>query len=138
MSEPIFERLSRFTPDAGVLDRDALLVAAGRRSAQPNRGWIALAAALAVSQTLSLVLLWPSRAPSVSRVPESVAPRPTPAATPETPSPVPTGGPVLWSARHPLPDPDTVDRPETTATVTVIDSGPPLRAFGPPPPSILH
>ena len=38
MSEPILERLSRFTPDAGRLDRDALLFAAGRESARPNRG----------------------------------------------------------------------------------------------------
>ena len=40
MSEPILERLSRFTPDAGGLDRDALLFAAGRESARPNRGWM--------------------------------------------------------------------------------------------------
>ena len=33
MSEPILERLNRFTPDAGGLDRDALLFAAGRESA---------------------------------------------------------------------------------------------------------
>ena len=32
MSESFLERLSRFTPDAGRLERDALLFAAGRRS----------------------------------------------------------------------------------------------------------
>ena len=47
MSEPILERLSRFTPDAGRLDRDALLFAAGRSSARPNRGWKTLATLLA-------------------------------------------------------------------------------------------
>ena len=57
MSEPFLERLSRFTPETGGLNRDALLFAAGRRSARPNRGWIALAAALAGTQTLSLALL---------------------------------------------------------------------------------
>ena len=33
MSESFIERLSRFTPDAGALDRDSLLYAAGRESA---------------------------------------------------------------------------------------------------------
>ena len=46
MSEPLAERLSRFTPDGSGLDRDALLFAAGRASARPNRRWVALAAAL--------------------------------------------------------------------------------------------
>ena len=57
MSEPFLERLSRFTPDAGRLDRDALLFAAGRGSVRPNRGWITLATLLASTQLLSLVLL---------------------------------------------------------------------------------
>ena len=52
MSEPFLERLSRFTPDAGGLDRDALLFAAGRGSARPNRGWMALATLLASTQAL--------------------------------------------------------------------------------------
>jgi hypothetical protein len=47
--EPVVERLSRFTPDAGGLDRDSLLFAAGRASARPNRPWVALAAGLALS-----------------------------------------------------------------------------------------
>jgi hypothetical protein len=59
MSEPLAERLSRFTPDSSGLDRDALLFAAGRASARPNRRWVALAAALAASQVLTLVSLWP-------------------------------------------------------------------------------
>ena len=63
MSEPFLERLSRFTPDAGGLNRDELLYAAGRDSARPNRGWKALASALAATQALSLVLLLPQRAP---------------------------------------------------------------------------
>ncbi len=52
MSEPFLERLSRFTPDAGRLDRDALLFAAGRGSARPNRGWMTLATLLASTQAL--------------------------------------------------------------------------------------
>ena len=64
MSEPILERLSRFTPDAGRLDRDALLFAAGRDSARPSRGWMALATLLASTQSLSLLLLWPQPRPT--------------------------------------------------------------------------
>ena len=63
MSEPFLERLSRFTPDAGRLDRDALLFAAGRNSARPNRGWMTMAGLLAGTQALSLVLLWPPASP---------------------------------------------------------------------------
>ena len=66
MSEAFLERLSRFTPDAGGLDRDALLFAAGRSSARPNRGWMTLASLLAGTQTLSLVLLWPHPTPPAS------------------------------------------------------------------------
>ena len=55
MSEPSLERLSRFTPDAGSLDRDALLFAAGRSSARPNRGWMTLASLLAVALLLGAV-----------------------------------------------------------------------------------
>ena len=51
MSEEFLERLSRFKPDAGGLDRDALLFATGRASARPNRGWVALAALLAATVT---------------------------------------------------------------------------------------
>lgn len=39
-------------PDAGRLDRDALLYAAGRASARPNRSWIALTVGLALVQPL--------------------------------------------------------------------------------------
>jgi hypothetical protein len=60
MSEPLAERLSRFTPEGSGLDRDGLLFAAGRASARPNRRWVGLAAALAASQVLTLVSLWPS------------------------------------------------------------------------------
>ena len=47
MSEPFLERLSKFTADAGGLNRDALLFAAGRSSARPNRVWKVLATMLA-------------------------------------------------------------------------------------------
>ena len=58
MPGPIEDRLSQFTPAFGDLDRDALLFAAGRASARPDRKWPALAALLALSQALTLALLW--------------------------------------------------------------------------------
>jgi hypothetical protein len=68
MSEPVAERLSRFTPDSSGLDRDALLFAAGRAAARPERRWLAVAGGLAASQLVTLLLLWPRTPPSVAVV----------------------------------------------------------------------
>ena len=135
MSEPILERLSRFTPDAGGLDRDALLFAAGRHSARPNRGWIALAAALASTQALSLALLWPHSSPSVEKSTISIVGVPAPSAAPGPPAAGASADPGLWSARRGLLESDSDDRP--ASDMTFIDRGPPLRAF-PLPPSLLN
>jgi hypothetical protein len=59
MSKPLLQRLSQFTPDGSGLDRDALLYAAGRASARPNRGWLVAVGALAACQLLTLALLLP-------------------------------------------------------------------------------
>lgn len=136
MSEPSLERLSRFTPDAGGLDRDALLYAAGRASARPNRGWIALAAALAVTQGLTLVLLWPRPTPPAARLPLPAADSPLPSSFPERPTSDSPDGANLWSVRHGFLGSETDDRPMDAGTS--IESGPPLRAFGPPPSSLLN
>ena len=136
MSKPILERLSQFTPDAGGLVRDDLLFAAGRASARPNRAWISLAAALAGTQVLALVLLLPQarvgHGESTPRIARSPAPptagEPMPANT--------VASPGVWSIRHELDDAEIADHPADA--VTLIDSGPPLRAFGPPPSSVLN
>ena len=135
MSEPILERLSRFTPDAGRLDRDALLFAAGRSSARPNRGWMTLASLLAGTQALSLALLWPHSSPSVWKSTVSIADVPAPSAAPGPPAIGASVNPGLWSARRGLLESDSNDRP--AGDMTFIDSGPPLRAFRPPP-SLLN
>jgi hypothetical protein len=135
MSEPILERLSRFTPDAGRLDRDALLFAAGRASARPNRGWMTLASLLAGTQALSLALLWPHSSPPVERSTVSVVGVPAPSAAPEPPASGASDDPGLWSARRGLLRPEAVDHP--AGDVTFIESEPPLRAL-PPPPSLLN
>jgi hypothetical protein len=135
MSEPILERLSRFTPDAGRLDRDALLFAAGRDSARPNRGWMTLASLLAGTQALSLALLWPHSSPSAAKPTVSIASVPAPYTAPEPPASLLSADPGLWSARRGLLESDSHDRP--AGEMTFIDSEPPLRAFRPPP-SLLN
>src|SRR5262245_37160929 len=105
MSEPFLERLSRLTPDAGGLDRDALLYAAGCSSARPNRGWIALAGALAVSQVVSLFLLWPRADERNVQAQGADTPRSAgevpgpPASPPELPSYEEPDRRGLWTAR---------------------------------------
>jgi hypothetical protein len=137
MSEPFLERLSRLTPDAGRLERDALLFAAGRRSVRPNRGWVALAMALASTQALSLALFWLHPMPPAGHLTEPNAsapavPAPSERATAQAPD---SGG--LWSVRHSLREAET-EEPASASTATLIISEPPLRAFGPPPTSILN
>jgi hypothetical protein len=138
MSESFLERLSRFTPDAGTLERDALLFAAGRRSARPNRGWIALATALAGTQALSLALLWPHATPPAGGLPESVTALPSSPAPSESATAQALDSPGLWSVRHSLLESDSEDRSPSARTVTIVDREPPLRAFGTPPSSILN
>jgi hypothetical protein len=136
MSEPLLERLSRFTPDAGGLDRDALLFAAGRGSARPNHGWKTLATLLASTQVLSLVLLWLHSIPPAGRLTVAVAAAPTPPGTFEPRTSEPSANPALWSTRQSLMKPVGDDLPDDT--VTLIDSGPPLKVFGPLPASLLN
>src|SRR5437667_12107104 len=100
MSEPFLERLSRFTPDAGRVERDALLFATGRASARPNRGWITLAALLASTQTLSLVLLWPHATQPGARSLVQVVN--TPPLAPVPPAPPAMENPALLLSRHNL------------------------------------
>ena len=83
MPEPIIERLSRLTPDGSGLDRDSLLIAAGRASARPNRGWAVLSGLLGASQVLTLILLWPR--PLI--VPQPLAQKPSAVETQKSPAP---------------------------------------------------
>ena len=137
MSEPILEHLSRFTPDAGGLDRDALLFAAGRNSVRPNRGWATAASLLAATQALSLVLLWPRPSPPASPGAMSIANAPIPPRELEhSRSEAFPRPPQVLSARHNLLEPDLEARP--AADVTFIDQGPPLRAVAPLPASLLN
>ena len=134
MSEPLAERLSRFTPAATGLDRDALLFAAGRASVRPHRRWQLLAGMLAACQLVTLVSLWP-RTPSPLPTPMPLASHP---ATDRTPAEEPLpASPREWTPRTGLLSLD-LDRPEPPSDEPMAPPEPPLRAFGPPPATILN
>jgi hypothetical protein len=124
--EPSVERLTRFTPDAGGLDRDALLFAAGRASARPNRAWVALAAVLAAAQVLTLVLLWPRPAPPASPMPPS-----SPPAVLEPP-PVSGERPDLLTLQRRLLESPAGDLPPPAGVDPLVESAAPLRASSAP------
>lgn len=137
MSEEILERLSRFTPDAGGLSRDAVLFAAGRSSARPGRAWAATASFLATTQVLSLVLLWPhSTSPSAGGSAVVVAPVPGPTEPPDRSIADTSAQAGSWPVGRSLRESDLETRP--AGDVTFIDHGPPLRAFAPLPASLVN
>jgi len=114
------DRLGRFTPNAAGLDRDAILFAAGRRSARGSWVWKAAAVVLAVSQVVTLVALWPKSPAVVAPIaaPAALAPMDEPA-PPESPPP------DVWTAGS---RPDVVQQSEPLSTVQFIPSDPPLTA----------
>jgi hypothetical protein len=125
MSRPIAEILSRFTPDGSTLDRDALLFAAGRASARPNRVLVVLAACLALSQAVTLAVLGYWSAGPVESPPsrEAVVP-----AVPDVPaaSPPPADGPLaVWPQAGVGPD----DLPRPVAVDDLVPDAPPLSAL---------
>jgi hypothetical protein len=136
MSEEFLDRLTRFTPDAGKLNRDELLFEAGRRSAPSNRAWKTAAFALAVTQCLSLVLLLPgSRSMhSVHSVVQNDGPASSSPLDGLRPAPSAIDG--SWSLRTGPRDVDA--EAHVSDNVTLIESGESLRAFLRPPDSLLN
>ena len=118
--DPVTDRLARFTPNAAGLDRDALLFAAGRRSARGSRLWPVAAGLLAVSQAVTLVAVWPSE-PAKTPI---VAPVPTNNPPPESITPASPPSSDVWTARS---DPDVMASPPP-ATGEFVGTGPPLTA----------
>jgi hypothetical protein len=127
MSEPLAERLSRFTPDGTGLDRDGLFFAAGRASARPNGVWVGLAGLLAVAQVVTLFVLWP--APTPPAAPAAVeAPRETQA---REPAPA--------ASEQPAPEPQAflapaTELPPAEPAGSLVPDAPPLRAAALPSP----
>jgi|SRR5882724_7940231 len=133
MREPIIESLSRFTPGAGGLDRDAILFAAGRASARPNRKWMALAGSLAASQLVTLALLWPRPTPVVNSNGPLIADTEIKSALMDDTkqiSPTWTDTTELWTRnRQMLMTSDTELPPPVASAGPMIPSDPPLRAY---------
>jgi hypothetical protein len=121
MSESFLERMSRFTPDAGGLDRDALLFAAGRGAARSNRVWKTLAAVLAGTQAMTLALLWSSSLASRPGVTVQMAA--TEKAIGEAVTTESTANPGVWSAGRSL----DMFEDRSDESVTLVDSEPALR-----------
>ena len=105
--DPVTDRLSRFTPHAPGLDRDAILFAAGRRSARGSWVWKAAAGLLALSQAVTLVGLGRGRRPRTRSPPAARRPssarcptrRPRPCRRRRT-SGQPVRRPTYSSGRH--------------------------------------
>ncbi len=133
MSDPIEERLGRLTPAGSGLDRTALLFAAGRASARPNRPWQALAGALVALQVVTLVLLWPHPLAA----PDS-GPAPGPRVADVAPSPHSPAGPSSLLQQRTLAIQSEGEWPLPTATDTTATPEESLHAFSPPPDSLLN
>ncbi len=128
MSEDFAERLSRLTPDGTGLDRDALLFAAGRASVRPHRRWRIAAGALAASQLLTLVLLWPPTPHQGADAPRSPFASAPPVAV-ESPSPAPMDA-HAWTMNRRLLD-SAGDLPPVAGVDDLVPDDPPLRASSP-------
>ena len=113
------DRLSRFTPHAPGLDRDALLFAAGQRTARGSWLWKALAGLLATTQVVTLLALWPRPQPAgtFGGPPPAVAPAPEPSLPPVSPP-----GDV-WTAGS---RPDVLQSSPALSTVQYVEPDPPL------------
>ncbi len=127
MSEDLAESLSRFTPDGRGLDRDALLIAAGRASVRPTRRWPAVAGALALCQVLTLVLLWPRPVPTTGVPQAAVTP---PRAVETTPPPRPTDPSELGALTRHAVWTGSDDLGPPAAVEAIRPASPPLRASG--------
>jgi len=123
--DPVTDRLARFTPNPAGLDRDALLFAAGQRSARGSRLWPAAVALLATSQVVTLALLWPKSPEPAATAPVAPAVAPPPALS----VPPSSSAPDLWTAGSP---PDVLAAPSAARPGEVfVTSDPPLTAgFG--------
>jgi hypothetical protein len=128
MSESFAERLSRFTPDGSGLDRDALLFAAGRAAARPGRRWRVVAGALAASQLLTLLFLWPHTPHQGADTPRSPF-APAPSVGVEPPSLAPADA-HSWTMNLRILN-ELDDLPPPAGSDNLVPDDPPLRASSP-------
>jgi hypothetical protein len=108
--DPVFDKLVRFSPSSGGLDRDAILFASGRASARSRRIWPAIAGFLAVTQAITLAALLmprsPREMPTKTEIPATSSPMVEP--RPEYPS---DGMIQVWSDPDRLPKESPVADP---------------------------
>jgi len=130
--DPLIRQLSKLTPDGAALDRDALLFAAGKASARPNRRWMALAGTLAASQMVVLGLFLLPHAREV--MPASVLPQMVAANADESKAALDPSSYLAMRAR--LLDDDGSLPP--LEPVAASPDEPPLRAFGPLSPELFN
>jgi hypothetical protein len=126
--------LSRLTPNRGKIDRDALIFAAGRRSAGKNRGWKAMTGILVAGQLLTLAFLGPH--PAASRPSNQVR------IASDRPEQVERGTtaplPSEWlQLRESLLAGERMPAPKESNEALVPDD-PPLRAFAVASPTLLN
>ena len=135
MSESLEKRLSHFTPDGTGLDRDALLFAAGRASARPKRLWPVLAGVLAISQLLSLTLMWPRTTSHVA--PLASAPKEPALAEPldTAQSRLPT---ELWSHNNQILQSEGYDLPSTATPESMVPGKEPFQPLSALPKEFLE
>ena len=126
MRDPIIEKLSRFSADGSGLDRDALLFAAGRASARPNRGWILATGSLVVCQLLTVTLLWPN--PATTPLSPSVEPIAT-APLPISFGPAPSDAAEPGLLTRQLLQSGAEDLPSPVVASPMVPNDPPLHAF---------
>jgi hypothetical protein len=72
MAEQLLRRLKALTPNAAGIDRDALLFQLGQASAQRRLRWHVVSGLLAMTQILTLILLW-NRDPQPRFIPPQIA-----------------------------------------------------------------
>ena len=111
------DRLSRFTPSASGLDRDAILYAAGRRSARGSWLWKALAGLFAPSQVVTILMLWPRPQPAGTFDPPA-------AVAPAIEAPAPASPPTdVWTAGSRV---NVFEERPALSTVQFVEPDPPL------------
>ncbi|HEX3146857.1 MAG TPA: hypothetical protein VHR66_02075 [Gemmataceae bacterium] len=118
------DRLNRFTPNAGGLDRDALLFAAGQQAARGSWVWKAIAGVLAATQVVTLWVLWPREGSVGAPGAPGATPQAAPAMKPL--EPIPSPPPDMWTAHSP---PDVVLEPPKSSSVEFAPAGPPMTAW---------
>lgn len=136
MSDSLPELLSKFTPSAGRLDRDALLFAAGRSSARPNRIWQGLTVMLAATQLLTFACVW-QRAAALKTVDTNLIVRQlAPGHSVDRRLETESEQLHIWSPRR-GPD-ELLGEHRGVEGIVLAEGEPALRAFGPLPDSMLN